>query len=112
MLHLDARVHLDEIKLAVLIHQEFDGPGVDVADFGERLAEHGRQSRAQFRRHLRGGRLFQQFLMPPLNGALALAQAHNVSVLVGQNLKLDVPRMFDEFFHVKVAVAEGRRASD
>jgi hypothetical protein len=28
MLHLDARVHLDEVELAVFVHQELDGAGV------------------------------------------------------------------------------------
>jgi hypothetical protein len=32
MLHLDARVHLDEVDLAILIHQELDRPGIPVAD--------------------------------------------------------------------------------
>ena len=32
MLHLDARVHLDEVEVAVLVHQELDGAGVGVAD--------------------------------------------------------------------------------
>ena len=45
--------------------------------------------------------------MPPLNRALALAQAHDIPVLVGQHLKLDVPRMLDVLLHVKIAVAKG-----
>jgi hypothetical protein len=34
VLHLDAGVHLDEVELAVLVHQEFDRAGVLVADLG------------------------------------------------------------------------------
>ena len=37
--HLDAGVHLDEVELAVFVHQELDGAGVLVADFGEAAAE-------------------------------------------------------------------------
>jgi hypothetical protein len=37
MLDLDARVHLDEVEGAVFVHQEFDGAGVGVADFLQRL---------------------------------------------------------------------------
>src|SRR5260370_31533158 len=44
--------------------------------------------------------------MSPLDGTLALAQAHNVAVLVGQNLKLDMPRVLDVLLHVEVTVAE------
>ena len=38
------------------------------------------------------GDFFDQLLMPPLDGALALAQNLDVAVLVGQHLKLDMPR--------------------
>ena len=47
--------------------------------------------------------------MTALDRALALAQADHVAMLVGQNLKLDVPRLLDELLHVEIAVAEGRR---
>ncbi len=35
MLHLDAGVHLDEVELAVLIHEELDRTGVLIADGGQ-----------------------------------------------------------------------------
>ena len=47
--------------------------------------------------------------MTALDGALALAQADHIAVLVGQHLELDVPRTLDELLHVEIAVAEGRR---
>ena len=47
--------------------------------------------------------------MTPLDGALALAQADHVPVLVGQDLELDVARPLDIFFHVEIAVAERPR---
>ena len=39
MLHLDARVHLDEIKIAILVHQELDGARVGVADVAHGFAQ-------------------------------------------------------------------------
>ena len=30
VLHLDARVHLDEVELAALVHEELDGAGIGV----------------------------------------------------------------------------------
>ncbi len=39
MLHLDARIHLDEVQPPVLIHQELDGAGVPVSDLRQRLAQ-------------------------------------------------------------------------
>ena len=40
--------------------------------------------------------------MPPLDGTIALAQNLDVAVLVGQHLKLDVPRRLDQLLHVHV----------
>src|ERR1700734_3008621 len=37
--HLNTRVHLNEVEIALLIHQEFDGAGVAVADGAEGLAQ-------------------------------------------------------------------------
>ena len=44
MLHLDARVHLDEVKTAVLIHQELDGAGIHIADFARDILQASRRS--------------------------------------------------------------------
>ena len=52
MLHLDARVHLDEVQLAIFIHQEFDGAGVHIADVGKRLAQNLSDLVAQLRSDL------------------------------------------------------------
>jgi hypothetical protein len=60
-------------------------------------------------RDLQGWSLFDELLVPALNGALALAQRHHVAVLISQHLELDVPRPLDELLHVKRAVAEGVR---
>ena len=44
--------------------------------------------------------------MPPLHGAVALAQVDGVLVFVGEHLNLDVARVFKEFFQVQRGVAE------
>ena len=59
--------------------------------------------------HLQGRRLLKQFLVPPLDRALAFSQADHIAVLVGQNLELDVARVLDVLLHVEIAVAERRR---
>jgi hypothetical protein len=46
-------------------------------------------------------------LVSPLDGAIALAQVHDVAVAVGQNLKLDVAGPLDKFFQVDPRVAKG-----
>ena len=38
VLDLDTRVHLNEVQLAVAVHQEFNRAGVDVTDLRQRLA--------------------------------------------------------------------------
>src|ERR1039458_520767 len=109
MLHLDTRIHLDKIKPMLLIHEEFDGPGIVVADLAERLADDVPDFLAQLGRHPHRRRLLQQFLVAPLNRALAFSQADDVAVLVAQHLELDVARVHDIALQVKVAVAEGGR---
>ena len=46
--------------------------------------------------------------MPALNRALALEQVHGVAVGIGEDLDLDVPRLFDQPLDVERAVAERR----
>ena len=46
--------------------------------------------------------------MPALDAALALAQNFHIAVLIGQHLKLDVPRRPDEFFDVNIGRTERR----
>ncbi len=107
MLNLDARVHLDEVELAVFVHQELDGAGVLVADLGEAAAEGLADLLAHLGRDLQRRRFFDQLLMAALDGALALEERGHMAVLVGQHLELDVARLLDELLHVELAVAEG-----
>ena len=45
--------------------------------------------------------------MAALDGTLTLEQRNNLAMLIGQNLKLNVPRLLDELLHVELTVAEG-----
>ena len=54
------------------------------------------------------GRFFQQFLMPPLQGAVALAQEGDFALAVAEHLHLDMPGGFEEALDVHLAVAERR----
>ena len=109
VLDLDAGVHLDEVELAVLVHEELDGPGVPVADVLHASLDGLAHLGAQFGRDHETGGLFDELLVAALDGALALTQAEDVAVLVGENLELDVAGALDEFFEVEVTVAEGAR---
>ena len=107
MLHLDARVHLDEVHLAVFIHQELDGARVLIADLLQATADGLADLLAHLCIHLQRRRLLDQLLVATLDRTLALPQRHDVPVLIGQHLKLNVPRLLDELLHVEVAIAEG-----
>ena len=91
MLDLDAGVHLDEIEVAVFVHQELNGAGVAVAHRTQGLAKLGADVQPEGARHARRGGLFHQLLMAALDGALALTEDLDVPLGVAKYLKLDVP---------------------
>ena len=106
MLHLQARVHLQEIKVLLLIDQELDRAGVGVGrglrDADCNLAHPAPHAGVDDRR--RG--FFKHLLMAALQRAFALAEVDGVAVLVGEHLHLDVPRIDDSLLDVNFAVAE------
>ena len=110
MLDLEARVHLEEVELRVVsvaCEQKLARARVHVADGsggGERrlrdsLAEPGRD------RWARG--FLDDFLVPALQGAVALEQVRDRAVRVGHDLHLDVPRPIDQPFDVECSGRKG-----
>src|SRR3954462_3672675 len=91
MLHLDAGIHLNEVQIVPLVHEELDRSGVCVPDGFHRGREGLRHSLAKLLADAWRRRFFDQLLMPPLDGTLALAENPDVSVLIGEHLELDVP---------------------
>src|SRR5271165_1950308 len=55
MLHLNARVHLDKVQAAVLVHQEFNGPGVHIANLRQRFHQNAANSVTQLLAHTTDG---------------------------------------------------------
>ena len=107
MLDLDARVHFDEIELAVLV-QELDRTGAAIAEIAHGLrARPHRCSRALFRIERGGGAFLPDLLMPALQRAIAFAQMDCAAAAVAENLDLDVPGLFEVFFKIDRIVAEG-----
>ena len=107
VLDLKARVHLEEIEVALGVHEELDGARVDVAGGAREPAGRLAHARAQARVHERRRALLDQLLVTPLDGALALAEVDDVVVGVGEDLDLDVPRLGDGALEVDGRVAEG-----
>ena len=83
-------VHLNEIELAVFI-QKLKGAGAAVTHFF--ASRHTTLAYAfnQLAGNARRGRFFNDFLVTPLHGAVALAQVNGVFVVVGQNLNFNMP---------------------
>src|SRR5688572_15713350 len=107
MFDLEAGIHFDEVEATVLIEQEFDGPGVIIVDgSGDRdrgLTHFAAQHRRQNQR--RGD--FNQLLVSPLDRTIPFAKMNDMSMPVGEDLKLNVMRPFDVFLEKDTAVAEG-----
>ena len=95
VLHLDARVHLDEHVLARAltggVHEELDGPGVHVAQLLGELHGVAVQGVPDLGVQLRGRGDLDDLLVAPLQGAVALEQVHDVALVVREDLHLDVP---------------------
>ncbi len=107
VLHLDARVDLDEVPGAGIgVHQELDGAGVVVAggagqgdgSIGQGGASGGIQGD--------GGRDLHHLLMAALDGAIALVEMEDVAVAVAEDLDFDVAGAADVAFEKNGVVAE------
>ena len=104
---LNPRVDLDEIKRAGLdIDEELDGAGV--VDPGGATHFEGRfqNAVADLRVEVRRRGEFDDLLVPPLNGTVAVEQVDEAAVPVAEQLHLDVLGPLDELFEEHAAVAE------
>src|SRR5690242_11399060 len=81
MLDLKARVHFDEIELAVLV-EEFDRADAEIAELLERAGDDAADALA--RRCVQGwrGRFLPNLLVAALERAIAFAEVHDIAVRV------------------------------
>ena len=109
VLHLDARVDLDEEEVArVGVDQELHRAGAAVADRAAEAHGGGADLVAQRRVEVRRGRDLHDLLVAALHRAVALVEVDHVAVRVAQDLHLDVPGALDAALQEDLAVAEGR----
>ena len=105
VLDLHARVHLDEVELTVFV-EELKGARTAVAD----LLAGGRTAIAHLFDQAPGDagrrRFFDDFLVAPLHGAIALTQVNSILMLVGQNLDFNVAWILEEFLHINRWIAK------
>jgi len=106
VLHLDARVHLDEHVAAVLAEQELDRPGVGVADVPGEADGVRADLIAQCGVEVGGGCQLDHLLVAALHGAVTLVEVDHVAGGVRQDLHLDVPGLVDGLLQVDPRVAE------
>ena len=94
VLHLNARVHLDEHVLpgafADGVDQELHGAGVDVAELLRQLHRVAVEGLADALVEVGGGRDLHDLLVPALQRAVALEEMHRLAGGVGEDLDLDV----------------------
>ena len=89
-----------------LVHQEFDRADTVVSDCRGSPDSGLPHGFADLRRDNRRGGFFDEFLMTPLDGAVTLAQMDHVAMLVGQDLDLNMPRLFAILLDIDFRVAE------
>ena len=106
MLDLEAGVHFEKIEVVVLI-DELDGSGVDVAAGPGHLHGRGTHGVQRGRWHRRRRRLLDELLVAALGRAVTGAQIDGVAVGVGEDLHLDVPGPGEVPLEVALGPAEG-----
>ena len=106
MLDLDARVHLDEIELTVLV-KKFDGADAEIGHLAHRFRHRLADLVARLGVERGRGAFLPYFLVPALQRAIALAEMNGVALAVAEHLNLDVARFLQVFLKVDRIVAEG-----
>ena len=105
--HLDTGIHLDEVVIAVTIHQKFQCAGGDIVHMLCDLHRITVQCLTGLLRNREGRSEFHDLLIASLQRAVALTQMHHVAVFVTQHLDLDVFRIHQELLHEDIIIAEG-----
>ena len=111
VLHLDARVHLDEDVTSCprtrCLNEELDGAGAGVVDgLGELHGVRGQRG-PQLVADVWRRRDLHHLLVTALDGTVALEQVHHVALVVGEDLHLDVTGCSDRLFHEDRRITEG-----
>src|SRR5260370_8216025 len=98
MFDLETRIHLHEVKMRILIDEEFDRTGADITyrprcrhrDCSERFPQFCSESRCW--------RFFNDLLVAALEGTISLKEMHAVAVSIGKHLDFNVPRIRQVLF--------------
>src|ERR1700704_5132800 len=106
MFDLDARVHFNEVELAILI-EKLDGPNAEILQFTHCFRDGFANLAALMGVERRRVRLFPDLLMTALQGTVALAQVDGLALAVTENLNFDVAGAPEIFLKIDGIVAPG-----
>ena len=106
MFDLQARIHLHEIKLLPVVHQKLHRSGARVVDGARRPDRSLGHRGAHLGPDPGRRRLFDDFLVAPLDGTVAIEQRQYGAVPIRQDLHLDVARMRKITLQQQAAVTE------
>ena len=106
MLDLQPRVHFQEVKASVSVHQHLDGRQGSVAKAAEETSQaHAEVARRTFV-HERRRRLLDHLLMAPLHRTIAVMEAQRAAHSVSDDLELDMPGFSEPALEEHRAIAE------
>ena len=91
MFHLYPGVHLDKVKAPVFV-EKFEGARAAISDVVAGFDAGAGHLAAGRVVDIRRRRLFDDFLVPPLQGAVPIAQVDGLAFAVGDDLDFHVPR--------------------
>ena len=99
MLYLNPRIHLNEIKTAVFV-QKLKRTGAAITNVDTGFDAGIADFSAQLLINTGCRRLFNNFLVTPLQRAVAITQVNGVALTVGKNLNLYVTRPLEELLDI------------
>src|SRR5215813_13405147 len=106
MLHLQTRIHFEEVEIPVIVYEKLNRARVGVA--GRLCQTHCSLAHpgSQILVNNGGWSFFDDFLMATLHGAFALTKRDAVAVFVGQYLNLYMTWPLDQFLEIDFARSE------
>ena len=106
MLDLKPGVHLKKIDVQIRIRDELHGACVLISDGTRRLDRVTGQLFAEGRRQDRARRFLDNFLPPPLGGAIALEKVDDIAMGIAENLHFEMAGMVYQPFQHDAIIAE------
>ena len=110
VLNLQTQIHFHEPEMSALVEQKFQRAESDVADGFDSSADVFDEGVAHFRGDSWRRRFFDELLMAQLHRTIALAEADDVAIFIGEDLKFHVARRIHTFFQIERTVAKSRAA--